>query len=91
LDDSEEVVMVVMEKKGHERPDFFSRLRCSSLCDESISGSGDATMRWNVHWIVLCVPAAEGDVAIEARGEIVARELGSIYEACTGHLRVSGY
>ena len=91
LDVSEEVVTVVTEKKGHELPDFISRLRCSSLCSHGVSGLGNATTRWNVHWVILCIPAAEGDVAVEACGEIVTCLLGGIYKACVGHLRYSVY
>jgi hypothetical protein len=38
--DPSAVLMVVMEKNGQEFPDFFSRLRCSSLWAEGLNGSG---------------------------------------------------
>jgi hypothetical protein len=44
------------------------------------------TLLEDLQWVVLCIPAAEGDVAIETRGEVVAWVLGSIYKTCTGHL-----
>jgi hypothetical protein len=72
-------------KKGQVRLDFLTRFLCSSLCIISIVRVGP-TIKGSQRVIVL-IPAAEGDTAVQASSCIIIRRLGSERKTGLGHLQ----